>query len=112
MRRLLCECGQRVYRKDIVQQEYYFRQFGPSFVYLKYRCARCNRLGERYLRQEDWQPSVLDSRRELKAAAEERALISQQGPITEAEHATLREQLAFTNPLDSLIDWIRQKPSG
>jgi hypothetical protein len=32
---------------------------GPSYVYVRYRCGRCKRLGEQLVDQETWDPSVL-----------------------------------------------------
>ena len=47
-----CNCGQRVIAKDVVQHGYYLRLFGPSFVYVKFRCSRCKKLGEQFIKQE------------------------------------------------------------
>jgi hypothetical protein len=102
MKRLLCECGEKVVRKDVVQQEYFVRQFGPSFVYVKYRCPRCNRMGEQYVRQEDWMPAALETAivTALEAAVE--PYFPSHGPITEDEQSSVRDFLTRSNPLDSL----------
>lgn len=54
-----CNCGQRVISKDVMQTGYYLRLFGPSFVYVKYRCSRCKKLGEQFVKQEDWEDGIL-----------------------------------------------------
>ena len=54
-----CNCGQRVLAKDVMQTGYYLRLFGPSFVYVKYRCARCKKLGEQFVKQEEWEDGIL-----------------------------------------------------
>ena len=54
-----CNCGQRVFSRDVMQQGYYVRQFGPSYVYLKFRCSRCKKLGEHFIKQEDWEEGML-----------------------------------------------------
>ncbi len=54
-----CNCGQRVVAKDVMQTGYYLRLFGPSFVYVKYRCSRCKKLGEQFIKQEDWEDGIL-----------------------------------------------------
>lgn len=105
MKQLRCECGQKLFRRDIVKQEYYVRQFGPSFVYLKFRCSRCNRLGERYVRQEEWMPSTLEARLNQEGGLIDRALMAELGPLTEAEHDAARREMAETNPLDTLRLW-------
>jgi len=42
-----------------MQTGYYLRLFGPSFVYVKYRCSRCKKLGEQFVKQEDWEEGIL-----------------------------------------------------
>lgn len=54
-----CNCGQRVVAKDVMQTGYYLRLFGPSFVYVKFRCSRCKKLGEQFIKQEDWEDGIL-----------------------------------------------------
>ncbi len=54
-----CNCGQRINQKDVMQTGYYMRMFGPSFVYVKFRCSRCKKLGEQFVKQEDWEDGIL-----------------------------------------------------
>ena len=54
-----CNCGQRIISKDVMQTGYYLRLFGPSFVYVKFRCSRCKKLGEQFVKQEDWEDGIL-----------------------------------------------------
>jgi DNA-directed RNA polymerase subunit RPC12/RpoP len=54
-----CNCGQRVIAKDVMQTGYYLRLFGPSFVYVKYRCSRCKKLGEQFVKQAEWEDGIL-----------------------------------------------------
>ena len=54
-----CNCGQRIIAKDVVQHGYYLRLFGPSFVYVKFRCSRCKKLGEQFIKQEEWEDGIL-----------------------------------------------------
>lgn len=54
-----CHCGQRIVGKDVLQRSWYVRVFGPSFMYLKYRCSRCKRLGEKFVEQDKWDDSIL-----------------------------------------------------
>jgi DNA-directed RNA polymerase subunit RPC12/RpoP len=55
-----CNCGQRILAKDVMQTGYYLRLFGPSFVYVKYRCSRCKKLGEQFVKQQEWEDGILD----------------------------------------------------
>ena len=54
-----CHCGQQIVARDVMQTGYYLRLFGPSFVYVKYRCSRCRKLGEQFVKQEEWENGIL-----------------------------------------------------
>lgn len=54
-----CNCGQRIVTKDVLQRSWYVRVYGPSFMYLKFRCSRCKRLGEKFIEQDKWDDSIL-----------------------------------------------------
>ena len=92
---LKCHCGQRVLRRDVMQQGYYMRQYGPSYVYIKYRCSRCKKLGEHFVKQEEWEESVLiDQPTEM--SPNEKTRLSDMGSIT------LDEMRDFHRSLDQL----------
>lgn len=56
-----------------MQTGYYLRLFGPSYVYVKYRCSRCRKLGEQFIKQEEWEGGILkDSTEELAQDDKER----------------------------------------
>jgi DNA-directed RNA polymerase subunit RPC12/RpoP len=75
-----CNCGQRIIAKDVMQTGYYLRLFGPSFVYVKFRCSRCKKLGEQFVKQEDWEEGIL---RDIptETTADEKAKFDAMGPI-------------------------------
>jgi len=77
---LKCHCGQRILRRDVMQQGYYVKQLGPSYVYIKYRCSRCKKLGEHFVKQT------------------ERSQFAKLGSIT------LDEMREFHNALDNLSE--------
>ena len=54
-----CNCGQRIVTKDVLQRSWYVRVYGPSFMYLKFRCSRCKRMGEKFIEQDKWDDSIL-----------------------------------------------------
>lgn len=54
-----CHCGQRIVTKDVLQRSWTVRVFGPSFMYLKFRCSRCKRLGEKFIDQDKWDDTLL-----------------------------------------------------
>src|SRR3990172_3199196 len=75
-----CNCGQRVIGKDVMQTGYYLRLFGPSFVYVKFRCSRCKKLGEQFVKQADWEDGILrDVPNEISPSERER--FEGMGPI-------------------------------
>ncbi|MCL5283893.1 MAG: hypothetical protein M1330_04175 [Armatimonadetes bacterium] len=87
-----CNCGQRIFARDVMQRGYYVRQFGPSYVYIKYRCSRCKKLGEHFIKQEDWEEGLLqDSLSELSPVEENR--FSAMGPISAEEMLDFHFQL-------------------
>ncbi|HEY3413450.1 MAG TPA: hypothetical protein VGM51_10405 [Armatimonadota bacterium] len=48
---ITCHCGQIVQEKDILQHGRFPRLMSPGFLYVKFRCPRCKRLGERFVPQ-------------------------------------------------------------
>jgi hypothetical protein len=43
----------------VIQTGLYLSVLGPSYVYVRYRCGRCKRMGEQLVEQESWDPAVL-----------------------------------------------------
>jgi DNA-directed RNA polymerase subunit RPC12/RpoP len=83
-----CTCGHRVVRKDVIQTGLYLSVLGPSYVYVRYRCGRCKRVGEKLVEQDSWDPSVLrPSRRASRRGPTETEMrrFSQMGEITAEE---------------------------
>ena len=46
-------------RRDVIQTGLYLSVLEPSYVYVRFRCGRCKRVGEQLVEQERWDPSVL-----------------------------------------------------
>ena len=92
---LKCHCGQRVLRRDVMQQGYYMRQFGPSYVYIKFRCSRCKKLGEHFVKQEEWEDGLLQEIT-TEVGDTERSRFSKLGTIT------LDEMKHFHRALETL----------
>jgi len=79
-----CHCGRRVLRRDVLERASHERAFGPSFVYLRFRCPRCRRLGERFVEREEWDEALLcDAPGELTLP--ERRRLARLGPISADE---------------------------
>ena len=106
-----CNCGQRIIAKDVMQHGYYLRLFGPSFVYVKFRCSHCKKLGEQFIKQEEWEDGILkDSTIEL--SHDEKEQFTVQGAISINEvidfHFEL-EKMSDLKSLDALIPPKKQK---
>jgi phage FluMu protein Com len=78
---LKCSCGQRVLRRDVMQQGFYMQHVGPSFVYVKFRCSRCKKLGQQVVKQDEWEEGVLNDAT-TEQTCEEKQTFAQMGSIT------------------------------
>jgi DNA-directed RNA polymerase subunit RPC12/RpoP len=97
-----CNCGQRIVAKDVMQTGYYLRLFGPSFVYVKFRCSRCKKLGEQFVKQEDWEDGILrDTPNEI--STDERERFEKLGPIDIDEVIDAHFRLENSYSLTDLI---------
>lgn len=93
-----CNCGQRIGQKDVMQTGYYMRMFGPSFVYVKFRCSRCKKLGEQFVKQEEWDGGILKDSTAVEVTAGEKERFETMGAIE------MRELVDFHNELETLND--------
>lgn len=96
-----CNCGQRIISKDVVQHGYYLRLFGPSFVYVKFRCSRCKKLGEQFIKQEEWEEGILKDVA-IEITTDERETFANQGPIDINEVIDFHFELEKLNDLKGL----------
>lgn len=103
-----CNCGQRIIAKDVMQHGYYLRLFGPSFVYVKFRCSHCKKLGEQFIKQEEWEDGILkDSTIEL--SHDEKEQFTVQGAISINEVIDFHFELEKMSDLKSLAALILPK---
>lgn len=84
-----------------MRQATYIKQFGPSYVYIKYRCSRCKKLGEHFVKQEEWEESLLQEAT-CEVNENERAQFDQLGAITLDEMRQFHYELEKLNSLPSL----------
>ena len=56
---LKCRCGQFITRSDVMRQEPYSRQGGPNYVYIKFRCSGCKKLGEHFVKEDEWHAGLI-----------------------------------------------------
>jgi hypothetical protein len=71
---------------------YYPRVFGPSVVLVRYRCGRCKKRGERFVKQEEWESGIFrDSG--IETSLDEQVHFSTLGPIAMTELVRFHEEL-------------------
>ncbi len=68
----------------MIQTGLYLSVLGPSYVYVRYRCGRCKRVGEKLVEQEAWDPSVLQPVRATRNEVDTRRF-EEMGEITPEE---------------------------
>lgn len=68
----------------MIQTGLYLSVLGPSYVYVRYRCGRCKRVGEKLVEQEAWDPAVLHPARRTRGDADIRRF-EEMGEITPEE---------------------------
>jgi len=77
-------CGHRVTVREVLQAGLHMNAEGAPHVYVRFRCARCKRVGQRLVHREAWAGHVLESiGARLSAADRER--FEALGPITAEE---------------------------
>ncbi len=103
-----CNCGNRVVAKDVMQKGYYLRVSGPSFVWLKFRCSRCKRLGEQFVKQEEWDERLLvDIPSEV--SEDEKSRFQALGPIDINEVINAHFKLEQLDCLPDNLDQLTEK---
>ncbi|NLN77380.1 MAG: hypothetical protein GX141_00460 [Armatimonadetes bacterium] len=104
-----CNCGQRVLAKDVMQTGYYLRLFGPSFVYVKFRCSFCKKLGEQFVKQEEWEDGILtDAPGEM--SSEEHRKFKNMGKIDIHECIDAHFELEKITNLSELREAVEKSP--
>jgi len=107
-----CNCGQRIIARDVMQTGYYLRIFGPSFIYVKYRCSRCKKLGERFVKQRDWEDGILNDI-PLELTDAEKQHLRSRAPISVHEQIGFHFELEKGDAIARLIEQTRVEiPQG
>ena len=96
-----CNCGQRIIGRDVMQTGYYLRLFGPSYVYVKYRCSRCRKMGEQFIKQEEWENGILRDMTE-EVPQQDKEKFENLGPIDINEVIDFHFALENSNDLKTL----------
>ena len=77
-------CGHQIRGKEIMRTDLYEREPGRTYVYVKFRCRRCKRMGQTFVPEDRWDWSFLEPARDELSDAE-RDRLHDAGPISDAE---------------------------
>jgi len=96
-----CNCGHRIGQREVMQTGYYPRMFGPSLVFVRFRCARCKKFGEQFVKQEEWENGILKDA-VVEASGSEQEKFAELGPIEMGELADFHDWLDNMKDLSDL----------
>lgn len=67
-----CRCGHQVLAKEVLRTDLYERSDGREYVYVKFRCKQCKRIGEAFVPERRWDWRIFQaSRHEFSQKEEE-----------------------------------------
>jgi hypothetical protein len=52
-------CHQPLLHRDVVEKRKYVSPTGEDYIYIKFRCSHCKKLGELFVKKDEWQESLL-----------------------------------------------------
>lgn len=96
-----CHCGQRILRKDVLHYGFYVKLFGPSYVYLKFRCSRCKKIGEEFVEKDKWNENMLHDRT-TEMTDSEKKKFNGMGKIDISEMVEFHHELENLTSLEDL----------
>lgn len=102
-----CRCGHRVLAKEVLRTDLYERRAPEGsdreYVYVKFRCQRCKRVGEAFVAESRWDWSILEPDRNEMSDTERDQFLDEE-PISTEEvldfHRYL-ETLSHASELES-----------
>ena len=94
-------CNNRVGQKEIMASSHYPRMFGENLVHIRYRCRRCKKIGEQFVKQEEWDGGILRDKA-TEAAAGEKETFAAMGAIEMSELVAFHEALQTLPDLSEL----------
>ena len=96
-----CRCGHQVMAREVLRTDLYERASGRDYIYLKFRCMRCKRLGQTFIPEARFDWSSLESGAdEMTTQERDRAL--EAGPISTGELMEFHAALKAVGSVDQL----------
>jgi DNA-directed RNA polymerase subunit RPC12/RpoP len=96
-----CRCGHQVLAKEVLRTDLYERPTGREYVYVKYRCRRCKRMGEAFVAESRWDWSILEPQHDDMSDAE-RDLFVDKEPVSELDVREFQYELQDIHYLSDL----------
>ena len=93
-----CRCGHQVLAKEVLRTDLYERPSGREYVYVKYRCKRCKRVGETFVAENRWDWRIFETAQNEMSEAE-RDAFADQSPITSEDLLDFHRLLKTTSTL-------------
>ncbi len=97
-----CRCGHRVLAKEVLRTDLYERPSGREYVYVKYRCQRCKRMGETFVAESCWDWRIFEAARN-ELSDSETELFSSRAPISSEDVIDLHLELTTLESLRQLV---------
>ena len=94
-----CRCGHQVLAKEVLRTDLYERSMGREYVYVKYRCRRCKRMGEAFVAESRWDWSILE-------AAHNEMSDSERDQFLDADAISAEEVLDFHRQLEDVNSYV------
>lgn len=94
-----CSCGHRISAREVLKHGIMMAHWQPLYAYVRYRCSRCKRLGERVVDYERWDQSALKEYTG-EITEQERTKFDRMPPITSDEIIRFATALAAASDSD------------
>jgi hypothetical protein len=98
-----CRCGHRVLAKEVLRTDLYERPSGREYVYVKFRCKRCKRLGETFVAESRWDWRIFEAARSEMSDAESETFAAQ-APICAEDILAFHRQLEELESIEQAIE--------
>jgi hypothetical protein len=96
-----CRCGHQVLAREVLRTDLYERSMGREYVYVKFRCKRCKRMGEAFVAENRWDWSILEpAPGEMNAEERDRFLDAEE--ISDADVEAFHRHLEAMSDLSEL----------
>lgn len=106
-----CRCGHQVLAREVLRTDLYERSMGREYVYVKFRCKRCKRMGEAFVAENRWDWSILEpAPGEMNAEERDRFLDAEE--ISDADVEAFHRQLESLSDLNQLSQLPVGLPAG